>query len=98
MTGFLQKLLLLFVLKPEKLIEAFNYASFHFLRRLLRTINRDTGGRPWGQQNFICREITLASQRVKTISAQIKAMLGAIRLHCFPFLMHLPYINIDACF
>lgn len=78
MTGFLQKLLLLFVLKPEKLIEAFNYASFHFLRRLLRTINRDTGGRPWGQQNFICREITLASQSVKTISAQIKAMLGAI--------------------
>ena len=58
----------------------------------------DTGGRPWGQQNFICREITLASQSLKTISAQIKAMLGAIRLHCFPFLMHLPYINIDACF
>jgi len=41
MTGFLQKLLLLFVLKPEKLIEAFNYAGFHFLRRLLRTITRE---------------------------------------------------------
>lgn len=41
MTGFLQKLLLLFVLKPEKLIEALNYARFHFLRRLLRTITRE---------------------------------------------------------